>query len=266
MRKITIGLGALAVASLLLLTNTAQAQRRGGGGWGGGGGRSSWGVSVGTPGFGAYYGSGYNRGWGYGGYGYYGDRYYRPGYSAGYYPRSYGDYGYSSYPSDYGYSSYYPSYDSSYSAPAPAPEAAATGSLNLEVHVPVADAKISVNGQASTQRGMTRWFTISDIAVGRPYRCEVRASWMEGGREVTQTRVVTAQAGETAQAVFNRESATGVAPVGATVPAERDIRTTPVPRSPTDLERDLRAPEPRPIVPGKTPSPEAERVPISPDR
>jgi uncharacterized protein (TIGR03000 family) len=264
MRKITIGLGALAVASLLLLTNTAQAQRRGwgGGGWAGGG-RSSWGVSVGTPGFGAYYGSGYNRGWGgyggYGSYGYYGDRYYRPGYSTGYYPRSYGG-------GDYGYSSYYPSYDSSYSAPAPAPEAAATGSLNLEVHVPVADAKISVNGQASTQRGMTRWFTISDIAVGRPYRCEVRATWMEGGREVTQTRVVTAQAGETAQAVFNRESATGVAPVGATVPAERDIRTAPVPRSPTDLDREFGPPEPRPIVPGKTPSPEAERVPISPDR
>jgi uncharacterized protein (TIGR03000 family) len=252
MRKITLGIGALAAASLMLIVaDTAHAQRGGRGGGGGGGGRSSFGISIGGPGFGASYGTGGYRS-GYGGYGWgsgYGG-YYRPGYggysggySRGYYP------GYSSgyYDNSYYYdpaTSYGSSYDSGYSSAAP------TGSLNLEVHVADPNAKVWVNGQASTQRGLTRWFTVNEIVPGRPYRYEVRATWMEGGREMNDTRVVTAQAGETAQVVFGRLSA---------APDDRDLRdrgATTGPRESTVPPRDAEKGrvEPR-VLPPSTPPP-----------
>jgi uncharacterized protein (TIGR03000 family) len=80
----------------------------------------------------------------------------------------------------------------------------ATASLNVEVHVPVPDAKVWINGQLSSRTGTTRWFTVEQIYPDRPYRYEVRATWTEDGRPMSQTRVVTVQAGETGQVVFSK--------------------------------------------------------------
>jgi uncharacterized protein (TIGR03000 family) len=213
MRKTVFGIGALvATAALLFSAGEASAQRfrggRGGTGFGvyspGGFGYGSGGYyGRGWDGYGSgYSGWGYNPGWGISGrnWGIYGDGY-RGGFYSGAYP---------------GYNSYYydasPSYGGAYYDAAPAPSsgaAAATGSLQLEVHVPAPDAKVWVNGQASTQRGTTRYFTVSEIAVGRPYRYEVRAEWMQDGKPMSQTRAVTATAGETAQVVFTRGATTG---------------------------------------------------------
>ena len=135
-------------------------------------------------------------GWGYGypAYSYY------PSYAYAPYSYSVPSYSYYSVPPSYYYDApplYMPPADV-----APSIRPAASASLNVEVRVPSPDAQVWINGQLSTRTGLTRWFTVTDIYPDRPYQYEVRATWMEDGRPVTQTRTVTVRAGETAQVVF----------------------------------------------------------------
>ncbi|MFO0970564.1 MAG: TIGR03000 domain-containing protein [Gemmataceae bacterium] len=222
MRKII--LPALALGALFFWNaEMAQAQRGGGGrgGGGGGGARISGGGGAarisggGAPRVGAAhvgpgpahvggvhpgYGYGYNHNhnnfwWGVGlgtalGYGLGGW-----GYPGGYY-----DYGY------YGSAPSYSYYDAGYSAPAysaPAdPGVPANGRLDIEVHVPVADAQVWINGRQSTQAGRTRWFTVEQIYPDRPYQYEIRAAWMDDGAPTTQIRTITVRAGESSVVNF----------------------------------------------------------------
>jgi uncharacterized protein (TIGR03000 family) len=198
---------ALAAAILLGTAATSEAQHHGGGshggGWHGGGGHHggvNWGVSIGTPYFGAYYGSpywgGYGRGY-YGGYGYY------PSYGYAYEPYYYG-YGYSPY--YYTASPYYNYYDSpvGYVQPGtsyqsfypPDYTTQQNNSANILVIVPP-NAEIWFDGKKTSQTGQERMFVTPELTPGKSFSYEVRATWMDSkGNAVTQTRTVMVEAGK----------------------------------------------------------------------
>jgi uncharacterized protein (TIGR03000 family) len=163
----------------------------------------------------------WGRGWGYGGYyGGWGGGYY----DYGCYPSYYGGYGGWGYPGYYSYSypsySYptyaysYPSYnypdlviqsqDSSYLT-ATATNQPAARSANgtqapkdalIEVTCP-ANAKIFFGDSPTMQTGSQRKFLSPELAAGKTYTYEVRATWTDANNKaVTQTRQVQVQAGK----------------------------------------------------------------------
>jgi len=215
---------ALAIAVFLTGANSASARGgRGGGGGGGGGGYHGGGSYHGG---GGYHVVGYHGG--YGGYyhgGNYGYRY--PGYYGGYGPYWYGSY-YNSYPygysyayPDYGSYSYtYPSYDTSayedsspgqsyyYSPPASdssqiAPAIANTAA-RIHMILPDAQAQVSIGGRPTAQTGTERWFHSPALQTGSTYTYQIRASWMQGGKQVSQERTVTVIPGQTTVVDFTQ--------------------------------------------------------------
>ncbi len=60
----------------------------------------------------------------------------------------------------------------------------------LDVRVPVADAQILFDGKKTTQTGTFRRFMSPPLTTGPSYTYEVKATWMENGERVTQTRNV----------------------------------------------------------------------------
>ncbi|MFO0968560.1 MAG: TIGR03000 domain-containing protein [Gemmataceae bacterium] len=217
--KTALAAGALALGLLCWNADAVQAQRGGRGGRGGGvhaGSVHTGGMHVGgvhgAPYYGRHYGSypyyhdghhdnfwwglglgsafGYGlRGWGYP----YGSAYYGYPYDYGYYAEP------NAYSSAPAYSYYY---DPGMTYLPPADVAAPSARLNLEVHVPRPDAQVWINGQPSTQTGRIRSFTVDQIYPDRPYQYEVRATWIQDGRPVTQTQTISARAGETAEVDF----------------------------------------------------------------
>jgi uncharacterized protein (TIGR03000 family) len=165
--------------------------------------RGWYGYGWGWP-FGFGYGLGY--GLGYGGYGGYG------GYSG------YGGYGYD-------VPLYVPYFSSSYMVPQPPggfygpPDSGGYGNDNpvspardtqgpmprvlsaaVEIYLPNKDAELWFNGVKTQQAGQKRAFVTPDLEPGKSYSYEVRAKWMEDGKEFDQTRTVTVRSG--AQVVF----------------------------------------------------------------
>ena len=66
---------------------------------------------------------------------------------------------------------------------------------SLEVMVPSADTELYFNGIKTQQTGLKRSFTTPELEPGKAYSYEVRARWMENGKEMEQTRTVVVQAG-----------------------------------------------------------------------
>lgn len=101
-------------------------------------------------------------------------------------------------------------------APAPAPAPAPGGELPgpgantsyrtseayLSVQVP-ADAKVFVNGLATSSKGDRRQYVSRGLADGYSYTYEVRAEVVRDGRTVEETKTVYVRAGETSQLAFN---------------------------------------------------------------
>jgi len=200
---------AIALLSLFLLAPGASAQRGGGfGGHGGfygggyrGGGFHGAAVRGGYRG-GAYRGGYYNRGYGYGlylGYGY-----------------PYGSYGAPYYAGDY-YD--VPSYvapaapiyvappavitPSSYSVANPGPGAGPTQDLAAHVTVQVpTDAEVWFGQGKTRQTGGVREFVSPALTPGQDYTYVVKARWMEGGKEVVQSRSIDVLAGSRATIDF----------------------------------------------------------------
>ena len=71
----------------------------------------------------------------------------------------------------------------------------------LAVNVPD-DAKIYVNGQATSSTGDTRQYVSRDLTAGYNYTYEVRAEIVRDGRTVEQVKKVDLRAGETAKVAF----------------------------------------------------------------
>jgi uncharacterized protein (TIGR03000 family) len=96
-------------------------------------------------------------------------------------------------------------------APAPGPgiaPAPGTSTSNthadglLAVNVPE-DAKIFVNGQATSSTGDARQFVSRDLQAGYNYSYEVRAEVVRDGRTVEQVKKIDLRAGETANLAFD---------------------------------------------------------------
>lgn len=79
------------------------------------------------------------------------------------------------------------------------PGSAASGAMGrgaeIEVRLP-AGADLWFEGVRTTQTGTYREFVSPPLAPGRDYAYELRASWREGGREVSRTRRVRVRAGD----------------------------------------------------------------------
>ncbi len=141
-------------------------------------------------------------------------------------------YGYRSYPSySWSYPSYasYPVYVPTYSSysvgvpverrasyyyydtpPAsrsqPAPEAAVAGRnhVRLEVVLPDPNAEVWVEGQKTTTTGRVRTFESPELQPNRSYTYNLRASWMQDGRPVTQDRQVQVVTGRSTTVDFTQ--------------------------------------------------------------
>jgi uncharacterized protein (TIGR03000 family) len=103
-------------------------------------------------------------------------------YSGGYYPPMYGAY----YAIDYG--TYYPTY------PVAAP-------ANLVVSLP-AGAKLTIDGQVSSQTSSTRYLVTPDLPPGKDFSYTVVAEAMLNGQLVQQSQTVTVRAGQTTPVTF----------------------------------------------------------------
>jgi uncharacterized protein (TIGR03000 family) len=157
-KRTTLGVFAVAGLAFLLAPDRAFAQR-----WRGAGPRlDGQGLDIG----GGYYGSGY--------YGspYYGSSYYRTGYY--------------SYPSQY--TSMYFSGDMN--------TARAENRVTLNIQAP-AGANLWISDVFVGQGNSSRQFISPPLENGRTYTYDVKARWMQDGREMTSTRTLEFQGGQT---------------------------------------------------------------------
>lgn len=83
--------------------------------------------------------------------------------------------------------------------PAPVPTASLSGTIKL--HVPET-AEVWVEKEKLTQAGAERVYRTPPLTPGKMQILNVRAKWLEGGREVEQFRVVGVKSGETAKLTF----------------------------------------------------------------
>jgi uncharacterized protein (TIGR03000 family) len=77
-------------------------------------------------------------------------------------------------------------------------------SATLAVAVP-ADARVLINGRATTSIGTVRQFAAPGLASGKSYTYEVRAELDRNGQVVAQSQTVQLRAGETKNLVFDLE-------------------------------------------------------------
>src|SRR5256885_3262657 len=87
-------------------------------------------------------------------------------------------------------------------APAPAQTMYRRADGLLAVNVPD-DAKIYVNGQATSSTGENRQYVSRDLQSGYNYTYEVRAEVVRDGRTVEQVKKIDVRAGETARVAFD---------------------------------------------------------------
>ncbi|HMF12793.1 MAG TPA: TIGR03000 domain-containing protein [Gemmataceae bacterium] len=225
-------LGSLALAAAAFLTWPAesQAQIRG---WG-------W---RGRPGVYADYGYPYGWSWGYGrGYSPY---YYSPWYT--WYPSSAYTYTYGNAPSSYSYRAAYPP-DSSFGA-----MPARNDTVLTEVRLPVADARLWMEGQEMNPQGLVRLFISPPLDPGNKYSYTLRAQWTENGKNVDQTRQANVSPGERITVDFTAPEGSGPSGTrrqsnygpgqGGTTPKKTDSATPPRPKPstpppPPDRPRD----------------------------
>jgi uncharacterized protein (TIGR03000 family) len=169
--------GFVGIMAVLLAVDTAEAQwrgraRRGWGGYDGG-----------------YYGRpyGYNDGFGgYGGYGYgrpYRDSYYYSG--------------------DGTISTYNPIQYASEES-----ESSRSRDALVRVRVPRADARVLIEGQEMKQTGTERLFESPPLEQGKDYNYTIKATWNDGGREVSREKTVNFRAGQEVGVDFTRMTST----------------------------------------------------------
>jgi uncharacterized protein (TIGR03000 family) len=140
---------------------------------------------------------------------------YSPSFSAGY-PATYGSYtpsypiyessilpntGYYGAPmSGYGYSpratgGYYGSLDSENYYATPTNATSTNRPVHINLRVP-ADAKVWFDGVPTNQAGTTRSFESPPLPAGREYAYQIRAQWLQDGKDVAQTRRISVHAGD----------------------------------------------------------------------
>jgi uncharacterized protein (TIGR03000 family) len=78
----------------------------------------------------------------------------------------------------------------------------------LEVHLPD-NAELWVDGVKTSQSGATREFVSPDLPPGQQYFYELRATWHDQGRQVTETRRVSFRASEKVDVDFGASNKVG---------------------------------------------------------
>jgi uncharacterized protein (TIGR03000 family) len=158
--------------------------------------------------FGFGIGIGFYPGWGWGwpGYGW-GNGYYGPWYD---YPPYYGSYG-----NGYRAASDHYDYQPEPSGSANKSSTAQPLSANvvaLRIFLP-ADAQVWIQGAATRQQGRVRIFESPELTPGVEYTYDIRAQWIEGGRQVEKTRHVTVHPGDRLTVIFTQAPGPGAAPM-----------------------------------------------------
>jgi uncharacterized protein (TIGR03000 family) len=74
----------------------------------------------------------------------------------------------------------------------------------VNVSVPT-DAKIMFQGEKTTQTGSARRFVSPSLTAGYRYSYTVQATWMENGKEVSQSRSLAVQPGDVVNVTFTRD-------------------------------------------------------------
>jgi len=199
----------LSLACLFVIADSAQAQRRGGSGGGRGG------ISIGVGGGRGY--GGYGNNW----YGnnLYGSRYYSPGWGGGYGYRSYPGYYSSSSVPTYSYympsTDYYSSYADQYQYLPPQDTSYAQQNPNtaqLRVLLPDPQARVWLNGSPTQQTGTDRLFQTPPLDASTTNSYTVRAAWNQGGREMSQERIISVTPGRMATVDFTQQIAEPIRP------------------------------------------------------
>jgi uncharacterized protein (TIGR03000 family) len=189
--------GLVGIMALLLAVDTAEAQ------WRGRAARRGWGGYDG-----GYYGRSYGYDGGYGGYGYYG----RP------YGSYYRDSNY--YSGDGTISTYNPMQYASEES-----EGSRSRDALVRVRVPRADARVLIEGQEMKQTGTERLFESPPLEQGKDYNYTIKATWNDGGREVTREKTVNFRAGQQVGVDFTRMTSDN-SNDGAPVPKRTQTRRT----------------------------------------
>jgi uncharacterized protein (TIGR03000 family) len=79
----------------------------------------------------------------------------------------------------------------------------------LNVRVPEANAQVWIDGAPTSRQGILRQYVSPPLTPGRKYTYEITARWTENGKEVSQTRQVPIQAGETVNVDFTQPAPPG---------------------------------------------------------
>jgi uncharacterized protein (TIGR03000 family) len=199
------------------------------------------------------------------------------GWGHGYYPAGYGwgygsPYGYYrvspyaswSYPMYSAYSSPASSYESFYYSPSTGGVGQPANSARILVRVP-ADAQVWFNDKEMSSTGPIREFVSPSLNAEKKSVYDIRARWMDNGREVTQERTIDVTPGARVQVVFPKDSITPASIPPSTTPS------APVPEQPSGLFVPGQT-APTPITPGTTlprtlpPPPAPVPNPPPPDR
>jgi uncharacterized protein (TIGR03000 family) len=116
--------------------------------------------------------------------------------------RGYGLYDWYSSPRFYGRAwragYYYPNsawYYEPYTAYYPPDQAVEANGATIRMHVP-SDARVSFEGEATSQSGADRTFMSPSLTPGRAYVYHIRVQWNENGKAVERNRDVTVHAGD----------------------------------------------------------------------
>jgi uncharacterized protein (TIGR03000 family) len=146
--------------------------------------------------------------------------FFSPFFCQGFYPFHFYPYYASQYYADFGSEPYYTTYYGGASMPEwyydttvrlPPEMPPADPSAHLSVRVP-ADAEIWVDGVATKQTGAERQFVSPPLEAGQEYSYELKARWIENGREIVQTRRIPVVAGLWKTVDFTQPDAERIAP------------------------------------------------------
>jgi uncharacterized protein (TIGR03000 family) len=154
--------------------------------------------------------------------------FFSPFFYPGFYPFYFYPYYASTYYPDFGYGPYYSAYyygggampewyyDTTVRLPAEMPQVDGAGvpadlSAHLNVRVP-ADAEFWVDGTQTKQSGSLRQFVSPPLEAGQDYSYELKARWVENGREVVQTRRIPVFSGLWRTIDFTQPEAESIAP------------------------------------------------------
>src|SRR5689334_21036600 len=72
----------------------------------------------------------------------------------------------------------------------------------IRVQLPTADTKLEVQGIATKQEGASRFFRSPPLMPGKSYAYDMKATWMENGKQMVREKSIQVQGGMTTEVDF----------------------------------------------------------------